>query len=290
MADKNFGVRRINLIGASGTPTVTSPNNLNLNATQVSISTDLSIGGQIVSNVIIGSLYSVGIGTTNPVQILDVRGNINVSGGVTATTFSGQVNAGVSTLGIATATNLTAQQLNASGISTFAGITTVTGSTLFAKQLNVSGVTTITGNLNAPGNYFVKLARLTNQTILTGTDTLIGFTATSDTNGWYSGITTRTTPTVAGNYQVQVMLNWQGGTTTNANQSNIQLRKNGNTFAISIVGIQTFQYAMSACGIVSMNGTTDYIDFTAYTSNATSQTVTGDAGGLYTKLEIFKLN
>ena len=46
MADKNFGVRRINLIGASGTPTVTSPNNLNLNATQVSISTDLSIGGQ----------------------------------------------------------------------------------------------------------------------------------------------------------------------------------------------------------------------------------------------------
>jgi hypothetical protein len=46
-------------------------------------------------------------------------------------------------LGIATATNLTAQQLNVSGISTFVGITTVTGSTLFAKQLNFSGVSTV---------------------------------------------------------------------------------------------------------------------------------------------------
>jgi len=33
--------------------------------------------------------------------------------------------------------------LNVSGVSTFAGITTVTGTTLFAKQLNVSGVSTV---------------------------------------------------------------------------------------------------------------------------------------------------
>ena len=49
---------------------------------------------------------------------------------------------GITTLGITSTTNLTAQQLNVSGVSTFAGITTVTGSTLFSKQLNVSGVTT----------------------------------------------------------------------------------------------------------------------------------------------------
>lgn len=161
---------------------------------------------------------------------------------------------------------------------------TVVGST------NIYGDTTVSGNLNAPGNYFVKLARLTNQTILTGVDTLIGFTATSDTNGWYSGITTRTTPTVAGNYYVSAMVNWQAGATTNANQCNIQLRKNANTFAITIMGIQTFQYGQYVCGIVAMNGTTDYIDLTAYTSNATSQGITGDASGLYTKMEIFKLN
>ena len=44
---------------------------------------------------------------------------------------------GISTLGIASATSL-----YVSGISTFAGITTVTGDTLFTKQLSVSGITT----------------------------------------------------------------------------------------------------------------------------------------------------
>jgi len=39
--------------------------------------------------------------------------------------------------------------LNVSGVSTFAGITTVTGSTLFAKQLSVSGVVTATTFIGA---------------------------------------------------------------------------------------------------------------------------------------------
>jgi hypothetical protein len=165
---------------------------------------------------------------------------------------------------------------------------TVTGTT-FTNQLSVSGATTITGNLNAPGNYYVKLARTTDQTVTTGVDTLIVFTATSDSNGWYSGITTRTTPTVAGTYRVDAMMNWQAGTVTN-NQSNIQLRKNGTTFALHQVGITTFSYSQTVCGIVTMNGTTDYIDFTVYTSNPTSQTVRGTVDGSWTKMEVFKIN
>ena len=102
-------------------------------------------------------------------------------------------------------------------------------------------------------------------------------------------ITTRTTPTVAGTYQVQGMVNWQAGSITN-NQTNIQLRKNATTFAISQVGIQTFAYTMSVCGIVTMNGTTDFIDFTAFTGNTTSQVVVGIADASWTKLEIFKIN
>ena len=139
------------------------------------------------------------------------------------------------------------------------------------------------------GNYFVKLARLTNQTITNGVDTVIGLSTISDTNSWYSGITTRTTPTVAGTYQVQGMVNWQAGSITN-NQTNIQLRKNATTFAISQVGIQTFAYTMSVCGIVTMNGTTDFIDFTAFTGNTTSQVVVGIADASWTKLEMFKIN
>ena len=47
MAEKGFGVKEINLIGASGTPTIESPNNLNLNAINVAISTNVSIGGTL---------------------------------------------------------------------------------------------------------------------------------------------------------------------------------------------------------------------------------------------------
>jgi len=56
MAEKGFGVKEVNLIGASGTPTITSPNNLNLNAVNVAISTNVSIGGtlSVTGNISIG--------------------------------------------------------------------------------------------------------------------------------------------------------------------------------------------------------------------------------------------
>jgi hypothetical protein len=170
------------------------------------------------------------------------------------------------------------------------GTTNVTSNLTVGGDARISGATTITGNLNAPGNYYVKLARTTNQTISSNADDLIGFTATSDTNGWYSGITTRTTPTVAGTYRIDAMVNWAAGTVVN-NQTNIQIRKNGSTFALHQVGIQTnFAYTQTACGIVTMNGTSDYIDFTVFTGNTTSQVVTGTADGAWTKMEIFKIN
>ena len=56
MAEKSFGVKEVNLIGASGTPSITSPNNLNLNAVNVAISTNVSIGGtlSVTGNVSVG--------------------------------------------------------------------------------------------------------------------------------------------------------------------------------------------------------------------------------------------
>ena len=62
MADKKFGVKQINLIGASGTPTLTSPNNLNINAVNVAISTDMSVGG----NLSVGVNTSTGVVLTSP--------------------------------------------------------------------------------------------------------------------------------------------------------------------------------------------------------------------------------
>ena len=72
---------------------------------------------------------NLGIGTTNPTSKLHVVGNVNISG--------------ISTLGVTSATNLTAQQLNVSGLSTFAGITTHTAA-LFGTQASFTGIVTAT--------------------------------------------------------------------------------------------------------------------------------------------------
>ena len=80
MADKNFGVNEINLIGSSGLPTIESPTTLNLNAPTVAISTNVTVGGQLLSNVKVGSGYSVGIGTTIIREALDIVGNIRFTG------------------------------------------------------------------------------------------------------------------------------------------------------------------------------------------------------------------
>jgi len=61
---------------------------------------------------------------------------INGTDVLSSTTLgSGVVNSSLTSVGILTS-------LNVAGLSTFAGITTVTGPTLFSKQLNVSGVST----------------------------------------------------------------------------------------------------------------------------------------------------
>jgi len=258
----------------------------------------------------LGGYETVGAGTTQRITNKDINTTaLNASG---ISTFSAARAthlsiSGISTLGYTTTTSLNSQSINVSGITTLGfvsattanisgvstlGNTIVGGSTtalIVTGNARISGATTITGNLNAPGNYYVKLSRLTNQTVTNGIDTLIGFSVVSDPNSWYSGITTRTTPTVAGTYHVDAMLHWNAGSITN-NQTNIQIRKNGSTFALSQVGIHTFAYTQNACGIVTMNGTSDYIDFTAFTGNTTNQVVTGTADGAWTKMEIFKIN
>jgi hypothetical protein len=164
------------------------------------------------------SNYAIGIGSTQfptgtrlaagNVQFtqhdLSVVRNINSSGIVTAVTFSGQINSGVSTLGVTTSTNLTAQQLNVSGLSTFAGITTVTGTTLFAKQVNVSGVVTSSAFIKIGGtsSQFLKADGSvdTNNYIAAETDTLNTVTTRGNTttNGISVGVLTATSGNFSG--------------------------------------------------------------------------------------------
>ena len=84
MAEKSFGVKEINLIGASGTPTIESPNNLNLNAVNVAISTNATIGGNLtVSGTvgIAGTLTYEDVTNVDSIGILTARTGVKVLAG-----------------------------------------------------------------------------------------------------------------------------------------------------------------------------------------------------------------
>ena len=111
MAEKGFGVKEVNLIGASGTPTITSPNNLNLNANNVAISTNVSIGGtlSVTGNVSVGgtltyedvtNIDSVGLITARSGVIVGAGKSILVGAGVT---ISSSTKGDIQISGIATA-------------------------------------------------------------------------------------------------------------------------------------------------------------------------------------------
>ena len=83
MAEKGFGVKEINLIGASGTPTIESPNNLNLNANNVAISTNVSIGGTLTvsGNVSVGgTLTYEDVTNIDSVGLITARNGLIVTG------------------------------------------------------------------------------------------------------------------------------------------------------------------------------------------------------------------
>jgi len=86
MADKGFGVKEINLIGASGTPTIESPNNINLNAVNVAISTNVSIGGtlSVTGNISIGgTLTYEDVTNIDSVGIITARTGIHIDDSIT---------------------------------------------------------------------------------------------------------------------------------------------------------------------------------------------------------------
>jgi len=98
MAEKGFGVKEVNLIGASGTPTITSPNNLNLNANNVAISTNVSIGGtlSVTGNISVGgTLTYEDVTNIDSIGIITARSVIHAGAGLTVTgitTFRSDVN------------------------------------------------------------------------------------------------------------------------------------------------------------------------------------------------------
>ena len=181
MAEKGFGVKEINLTGASGTPTIASPNNINLNAANVAISTNVSIGGTltVTGNISVGgTLTYEDVTNIDSLGIITARTGVKVTGGelavgnniklgnagvITATSFSGD---GSALTGISGGGGITIQD-EGSTLSTqattlnFVGAGVVASGTGATKTITISGG----GGSSTPADDDIQVAyTITNQT------------------------------------------------------------------------------------------------------------------------------
>ena len=159
-------------LNVTGVATIATLNATGIAVTNFTVYNNLSVGGiSTFTNgpVLIGSGTStgtasqrlqvtggtyvsgnLGIGSTNPTSALFVVGDARVTGVITATTFSGNVNAGVGTITTLNSTNGTITNLNVTGISTLgtvkisSGIITATSGivTYFGDGSNLTGIAT----------------------------------------------------------------------------------------------------------------------------------------------------
>ena len=153
MADNSFGIKELNLVG-SGTPKIQSPNNINLEAVTVAISTNATVGGTLnVGGVITGDgsgltgVVGSGSGvvikhdgaTVGTAGTIDFSTNLDVSAisgaAVTITASGGGIgtDGSINTTGIITASQFhatdkinvgTGATIEANGQASFAGIIT----------------------------------------------------------------------------------------------------------------------------------------------------------------------
>ena len=152
-------------LNVTGIATIATLNATGIAVTNFTVYNNLSVGGiSTFTNgpVLIGSGTStgtasqrlqvtggtyvsgnLGIGSTNPTSSLFVVGDARVTGVITATTFSGNVNAGVGTITTLSSTNGTITNLNVTGISTL-GTVKVSSGIITAT----SGVVTYFGDGN----------------------------------------------------------------------------------------------------------------------------------------------
>jgi hypothetical protein len=122
-------------------------------------------------------------------------------------------------------------------------------------------------------------------------DTLLPLSAKNDPNGWFSNTTSRFTPTVPGYYHADYQVSWQAGTAGSGNQNNIQILKSGTAISLAQQPINSSNVntTQNTATVVYLNGSTDYLTFQAYSSNA-AQVITGETNGTWTKVDIFKIN
>ena len=178
---------------------------------------------------------------------------------------------------------------NSGYFSTLDAVSTVEGLGTYGYFSTLSLTSTVKG-LGTYGYVSTTMARTnfaqavltTNQTIPFGVDTIVQFTDDIDPNNWWDSSTYRFQPNIAGYYVWHVQAWWQQGVLNGTNQTNIQVRKNGGSIAIAQAPVtSTIGNSISFSKLTQLNGTSDYLDVTAFTGNTTSQILNGGTNGTY---------
>jgi len=184
MADNSFGVKELNLIN-SGTPKIESPNNLNINAVNVAISTNATVGGNldVDGHTELDDVNVSGVSTF--IGNINANGNIigdnstNITGinAVTATSFSGD---GSALTGIAVTANVRTGILDVTGIATFRSNTLVGSGITLSPDGDVftTGITTIGSGitLSSDGHAFISgITTVGRQIVGISTNNLVPF-------------------------------------------------------------------------------------------------------------------
>jgi hypothetical protein len=142
----------------------------------------------------------------------------------------------------------------------------------------MANISQINGNTIAAttvvGSYFAQGKLSANQLIATGSDVVIQFADDIDPQSWWNTSTYRFTPTVAGYYNVSLGVWFENMAASSSAQVNAQARKNGNSFMIiqQPCNVGT-GISLTGTKIAFLNGSTDYLDFTAFNGASVSKNI-----------------
>jgi len=165
-----------------------------------------------------------------------------------------------------------------------------------SKVTNVSASNAISASYALTASYAVNHKVVTstyvvqgklsaNQLIPTASDTTIQFVDDFDPNNWWDASTYRFTPTIAGYYNISFGVWFDNMAASSSVQVNAQARKNGNSFMLiqQPCNVGT-GISLTGAKIIYLNGSTDYLDFTAYNGAFVSKNIqqgTADGSGTW---------
>jgi hypothetical protein len=288
-------------------------------STNVSIGSSYAqIGGGPANGLMVQG--DVGIGTTSPTSILDTVVSNGAKSGIRFRGYSDASTPYLLSLGTYTYSDIF-QITSVNGLVSLNNTSlydlalgtnnterlriTSTGNVLIRTNvdsgytLNVNGTGYFNGNVKVNGaiqastptasSYICHIGLTADQVLVSGADAVLDFVDIADTNNWYDPTTKRFLPNVAGYYHIDFSL-WFEPSPVSTGQYNIQVRKNGTTVMIiqqPTINNGTGQSLMSS-KLVYFNGTTDYIDFTAYQSTGSNRNIWKgtDSSGTYATIHL----